>query len=81
WLYPLNARLFTVFPSAASSPNTLSRRNQNTIRDLPFLVFVFTTLLVSPFLTQTGQFIVEQATMFEGANFAFCTCSKARFQI
>ncbi|KIK05382.1 hypothetical protein K443DRAFT_91454, partial [Laccaria amethystina LaAM-08-1] len=52
-----------------------SRRNQNTICNLPFLVPVFTTLSASPFHTvnaQTGRFIVEQATVSEGANFAFC---------
>ena len=39
---------------------------------------------VLPFLAlnaQTGRFIVERATLFEGAIFAFCTCSNARFQI
>ena len=30
---------------------------------------------------QTGLFIVEQATVSEGANFSFCICSNARFQI
>jgi len=65
---------------AASCPSTLGR-NQNTICDTPFLVFVFTTLPASPFLAvnaHTGQFIVEQATVSEGA---FYTCSNARFQI
>ena len=66
---------------AASSPSTLGRRNQSTICNLPFLVFVFTTLPASPFLAvnaHTGPFIVEQATVAEGA---FYTCSNARFQI
>ncbi|KIJ92457.1 hypothetical protein K443DRAFT_649409 [Laccaria amethystina LaAM-08-1] len=34
--------------------------------DLPFLVFIFTILLAPPFIavnTQTGWFIVEQATV------------------
>ena len=46
-------------------PAALSRRNQRTIYDLPILVFVFTTLLASPYLAvnaQTGRFIAEQAT-------------------
>ena len=62
----------------------LGRRNQNAIRDVPFLVFVFTALPASPLLAanaQTGRFIVEQGTVSKGANFAFCTCSNARLQI
>lgn len=46
-----------------------------------FLVFVFTTL---PFLSvnaQTGHFIVGQATVSEGANLAFRTCSNVHFHI
>ncbi|KIJ93220.1 hypothetical protein K443DRAFT_70982, partial [Laccaria amethystina LaAM-08-1] len=59
--------------------------HSNTICDLPFLVPVFTTLSASPLHTvnaQTGRFIVEQATVSEGANFAssVLTCSNARFQ-
>jgi hypothetical protein len=77
------------FSCATSDPSRsqpLSRRNQNTICDLPFLVPVFTTLPASPLLTanaQTGRFIVEQATVSEGANFASSvrTCSNARFRI
>ena len=45
-----------------------SSRNQNTICHLPFLLFVFTTLPVAPFLAvnaQTDRFIVGQATMTE----------------
>ena len=45
-----------------------SSRNQNTILRLPFLLFVFTTLPVAPFLAvhaQTDRFIVGQATMTE----------------
>jgi len=60
-----------------------SRQNQNTICSLPFLIFVFTTLLASPFLavdTQTDWFIIKQATASVGANLAFCTCSVASFQ-
>jgi len=69
------------FSYTASSPSTSNRRTQNTICDTLFLVFVFTTLPASPFLAvnaHTGRFIVEQATVSEGA---FYTCSNARFQI
>ena len=66
--------------AARVKSQTLSRQNQNTICDLPFLIFVFTILPASPFLAvnaRTGRFIVEQAIVSEGANFALNT----RFQI
>ena len=52
-------------------PAPHGRRNQNTIYDLPLLVFVLTTLPASPFFAvkpQTVRFIVQQATVSEGAN-------------
>ena len=60
------------------------RQNQNTPCDLPVFVSALTTLPASPFLAvnaQAGRFTVQQATVSEGANFAFCTCSNACLQI
>ena len=66
------------FKPAAEPPtsNGVSRRQVSApsvaeIRipcDLPFLVFVFTTLPASPFLIVNTRFIVEQATVSEDAN-------------
>jgi hypothetical protein len=52
---------------------------------IPYVTYPISFRLYNPpFLAvnaQTGRFIVEQATLSEGANFASCTCSNARFQI
>ncbi|KIJ90613.1 hypothetical protein K443DRAFT_537818 [Laccaria amethystina LaAM-08-1] len=66
------------FSCAASSPSTpQSPKSEYHMRPTLFR-FVSTTLPASPFLainTQTGRFIIEQATFSQGDNFAFCTCS------
>ena len=62
----------------------LGHWNQNATCDLPFLIFISTTLPASPLLAfnaQTGRFIVEQGTVSKGANLAICTCLNTHFQI
>ncbi|KIJ90515.1 hypothetical protein K443DRAFT_43720, partial [Laccaria amethystina LaAM-08-1] len=54
--------------------------NQNTICGLPFLVFIFATLLTSIISRSQCPDWPVQATVSEGANFAFRTCSNARFR-
>jgi len=62
------------FSCAASTLSTSVAEIRITYATYLFLFFVFITLPPSPLLavdTQTGRFIVEQATVSEGANFAF----------
>jgi hypothetical protein len=83
WLTIFRIAVMPDLAARRQVPAPLGNQNQNTICDLPFLVFVLTTLPVSPFLAVNPDWPVHCRTSdgAEGANFPFCTFSNARFQL